>query len=229
MNTSKWLRGLLGVLVLAFGLGLLLNNVGAADFSGVFRDWWPVLLMLSGVVIVINNARSYLVGLFVFALGALYQLDVSGVIDVEPWSVVWPLLIIFIGLSLVFRRSMVASKVQKADREDVTAILGGVDIVNTSRAFKGSRISAILGGAEVDLRKAVITDGAVVEIFTFWGGVELIVPENVQIKNDVNGILGGVEIKTRQTDDPKQPTLIIAGDAIMGGVSVQNKPDGEKG
>lgn len=119
-------------------------------------------------------------------------------------------------------RSAARLSVSKTEREDITAILGGSDQRNSSQDFKGSKVSAIMGGVKLDLRKAVIKKEATIEIFTFWGGVELLVPSNVIVKNKSSVILGGIEDKTERDTSKDAPVLYITGDIIMAGVEVKN-------
>jgi hypothetical protein len=75
----------------------------------------------------------------------------------------------------------------------------------------------------VDLRDARIESGeAVIDTFAFWGGIEIIVPEDWQVACKGLPLMGGFEDKTRGAPDAKQ-RLIVKGLAIMGGVEIKNR------
>lgn len=224
MNRNTFTRNVTGVLIFALGAGLLLNALEIISIGNFIADYWPLGIIAAGVLVFINNWRSWLVSAFLVALGALYQLRELEVVDVQPWSVIWPLILIFVGLSIVFSRSYNGKRVTKAERDDVTAIMAGVEVKNHSKSFKQSNATAIMGGAVIDLRGADFDKNALVEVFSFWGGVEVIVPDNVIVRNQVSNIMAGTEDKTKQNTDKNSPVLTVAGTVIMAGVSIRNNP-----
>ena len=224
MNRQTLSRNITGIVVFAAGAGLLLNALNVISINNLVNDYWPLIIVLAGVLILINSWRSWPVAAFLVALGGLYQLREAGIVDVQPWSLVWPLILIFVGVSIMFGRSYTGKRVSKADRDDVSAILAGANVNNHSKAFKQSNATAIMGGARLDLREANFDKNALVDIFAFWGGVEIIVPENVVIRNQVSNIMAGTEDKTHQNTTKNSPVLTIAGTVIMAGVSIRNRP-----
>ena len=102
------------------------------------------------------------------------------------------------------------------------AILGGVSRGSSSRDFRGGDLTAILGGCEIDLRRAAINGEAVIDIFAMWGGIELKVPEDWAVESRVTPLLGGVEDKTRPPQGASAHRLLLRGFAIMGGVEIKN-------
>jgi predicted membrane protein len=102
------------------------------------------------------------------------------------------------------------------------AMLGGTKTVNSSDDFRGGQAVAVMGGCEIDLRKAsVAAEEAVLDVFAFWGGVVVIVPEDWEVDNQVNAFLGGVEDKSHPAPGSKQ-RLVLTGTVIMGGAEVKH-------
>ena len=86
--------------------------------------------------------------------------------------------------------------------------------------YTGGSVTAIFGGVELDLRQAKIKDGAVIDVFTFCGGVNINMPDDVIVKNGVHGILGGSEDKTAPKPSAKK-TIHLRGECILGGLEVK--------
>lgn len=79
-----------------------------------------------------------------------------------------------------------------------------------------------MGGAKLDLRKATIKKEATVEVFALCGGIELVVPREITVRNQTSAILGGVEDKSEREGGKNAPVLYITGDVIMSGVEIKN-------
>ncbi len=211
-----------GIVIIILGVTTLLSNIGVAHFDNVFATWWPLLIILWGICIFIDNPRNYLWPFLLVLFGTLWQLERLEFIDFSPWQIVWPVVIILVGGSILFDRKGSHVKLDKNERHDVTAILSGSDIKNGSSDFKGGKVTAVMGGAQLDLRKATIKKSATIEVFAFWGGIEILVPEDVLVKNQTNNILGGIEEHTAAPKSADAPVLNIVGDIIMAGVEVKN-------
>jgi hypothetical protein len=102
------------------------------------------------------------------------------------------------------------------------AILGGVSRGNNSRTFRGADLLAIMGGCEIDLRKAAINGEAVIDVFAMWGGIEIRVPEDWTVVSQVFPLMGGVDDKTRPPQGATAHRLVLRGFAIMGGIEIKN-------
>ncbi len=215
-------RIIMGLLIVAVGLSFLLTNLNILPFSVAIGDWWPIFVIVAGVIILLNDLKNYLWALLVIALGVIFQLNQFDVIDVNPWQLFWPAVIIVVGLSVIITRSPSCQRVASQDREDVTAILSGSETKVQSKDFKGSRVVTVCGGAMLDLRDATIKKEATIDLFAFWGGIEIYVPSGVIVKNSTSAIMGGVENKATNSDVKETaPILHIIGDVVMSGVEIK--------
>lgn len=101
--------------------------------------------------------------------------------------------------------------------------MGGVVRSSNSQDFRGGELTAVMGGCEIDLRNAVIKEGeAQLEIFAFWGGVEIKVPEDWTVVVQVVPIMGGVEDKSVPPKGGASKKLVLSGHCIMGGAEIRN-------
>jgi hypothetical protein len=83
---------------------------------------------------------------------------------------------------------------------------------------------AFLGGVEMDLRDARFSQRDVkIRAFAFMGGVDIVVPDDIEVDVAGIGIMGGFDHKESNVGLPNAPRLRVTGLAFMGGVNVKRK------
>jgi predicted membrane protein len=169
-------------------------------------------------------------GLILTFAGAALLLDKLYFLSFSLWDF-WPLMIVAIGLSMIWRSSTRRrhysrewpTSVDSDSTLSGTAIMSGFRRTSNSQDFRGGELTAIMGGCEVDLREASIKDGeAIIDVFAFWGGIELKVPTDWSVVVMGSPLMGGFDDKTRSPQGGSTKRLIIKGYAIMGGVEISN-------
>jgi hypothetical protein len=113
---------------------------------------------------------------------------------------------------------------QDLQPDKMIAIFGGVTRTGRWRVRKKIQAFALFGGMDLDLRDAVF-EAPVVEIAGFWcfGGLDMKVPEGIDVRDQTAGIFGGTEVRDIGDPVPGAPTLVIKGVALFGGVSVRGR------
>ena len=227
MKKNFLVRAFFGVTITAFGGVLLLRNLEIIKFDSWHLFWgtvWAVGLILAGLMTIFSSRRASLRvwGLLLMTIGVSIGLGAYGVINISVWKIFWPVMLIAIGLIV-----SVGSGGHKRSKKSVADDSGNEKIAifygEESRVkgdYTGGSATAIFGGVELDLRRANIKDGAVIDIFTFCGGVSISLPDDVIVKNEVRGILGGSEYKTVSKSSAKK-TIILRGECILGGLEVK--------
>jgi predicted membrane protein len=106
------------------------------------------------------------------------------------------------------------------------AVFSGVRRRVDSQEFAGGEVTAVFGGAEIDLRGAGMTkEEVIIDVNAVFGGVEIYAPDTWEVVMRGAPIFGGYDDGTtlpRRVEGKKTPRLIIAGSAVFGGVSVKN-------
>lgn len=114
------------------------------------------------------------------------------------------------------------------ERSYAVALLGGTRRGGRWIPARTNVAIAIMGGAELDFREAMMGPGVTeLSVFALWGGVEVIVPPGMNVESHGIGLLGGFEHTAEGTPDPRAPTLRITGVALMGGVDISVRHAGE--
>ena len=216
----NWGRLYFGVLVVAVGTILLLDNADVLDAGDVFSTWWPVAVILAGVLALVANPRHWPVAVIIIAVGTAFLLSNLDVLDIG--DLIFPAAIILVGLVILFGRGM-GTKQEAGDRVSSFNVFSGSEVSSHSKQFQGGSVSAVFGGAEIDLRDALPAPEAALDVFTAFGGIEIKVPEGWQVR--VNGLplFGGIENVTAKEKLPEShPVLAVNATVLFGGLEIKH-------
>jgi predicted membrane protein len=215
-----------GLIVIAVGVLMTLDNLQIVDASQYLR-FWPAALVVLGLVKIGHSSEGTggAFGGFLFiVIGAWLLLEQTTLVRISFWDM-WPALLVAFGVFLVWkgissprRRTSVVSN----DLISAMAVLGGVSRGNNSAAFRGGELTAVMGGCELDLRHAAIDGEAVIDVFALWGGIEIRVPQDWTVVSHVTPVLGGVDDQTRPPQTASRHRLVLRGFIVMAGVEIKN-------
>jgi len=219
-----------GFIIISLGVLYTLQNLGIL-YARDYTRYWPILLALYGVsrIVQCDTVPQKVWGGFWAFVGTVWFLDRLEVVYFD-FIDLWPLILVALGLSLIWgtsrRRGVMIGGSTVDDSSSVInafALLGGFKRSNDAQDFRGGEATAIMGGCELDLRRASIKEGkAVLNLVAIMGGVEIRVPEDWKVVMEGVPILGGFEDKTRPLGPESTKRLVVRGYAVMGGVEIKN-------
>ncbi|MEO1084241.1 MAG: hypothetical protein AAFY88_08360, partial [Acidobacteriota bacterium] len=139
----------------------------------------------------------------------------------------WPIFLVLLGLSIVVRSFLPATRARrrKAATSSTGSALLGNRTVEPEGVYPGGEASALLGALTLDLKNVQLPpEGAVVEVFAFWGGIEIQVPHGMPVDNKVIPFMGGAEDKSEPPHEvpPEAPRLEVRGFVWMAGLDIKN-------
>lgn len=227
-------RLVFGFVVILLGVLFTLDNLGVLEAGELLR-WWPAAFVVFGISRLAGlYCRQRIVAGIVFTLvGALLLLREAGFPAPDPWAF-WPILLVAAGISMVsgtLRRARGADAPVAPDTPGAAedslfstfVMWSGVERKVGSLDFRGGDVTAIMGGAEIDLRQAKMPAGrAVVDVMVLWGGLDLFVPPGWKVTVEALPLMAGVEDATRAPAGETSGHLVVKGLVLMGGVDIKN-------
>lgn len=216
----------IAIVLIVLGVVFLLGNLDIinVDIGDLISNWWPLILILLGVI-GLFQARSTPVGsIFLIVIGAVLLLVTH---DVADFDILWPIVIIGAGIWVLFhnrvsRRPTAADEVGQ-DSINVSALFSGSEHRITSQSFQGGNVSASFGAVELDLSGAGLAESPVLNVNVFMGGVELRVPDEWVVNVNGSPVLGGIEYsRTQPAATDGAPTLIINASIAFGGLEIKS-------
>jgi predicted membrane protein len=90
-----------------------------------------------------------------------------------------------------------------------------------AQALKHAVIDCSFGSVKAFFDNAVVDkDGAIIEIFNSFGGVEIYLPRNWRLIDDVNCVFAGIDVKNPGFEQAAGSTVTLKGEISFGGVEI---------
>lgn len=222
INSILW-----GIALLAVSAVLTLNAFGITNIEIFFDGWWTLFIIVPSFIGLFNghDKTANIIGLLI---GTFLLLACQNILDFDIlWKLALPLIIAVIGIKMIIGgigRNRGFVKSIEANGDDVKtgfAAFSGQDINFDNEIFKGAELTAVFGGIKLDLRNAVFEGDTVINTCCIFGGTDILLPQNVNIKVNSNSIFGGVDSKKHQNSKDNQYTVYLNGTCIFGGVDVK--------
>jgi predicted membrane protein len=179
-----------------------------------------------------------IIGIVLIVAGAWKLANMWGIIENDwlwrqPWTTyIAPAALIYLGVLVIvnsYRRDpdqwlqRPLPIGEEGKRICCSVQYGGDEYIYRGEPFHGARLDAFCGGIRMDLRNATITEDEEIDIHTFMGGIELLVPANVNVIVKSRSFIGGVGNDTAMCSDKNAHNLHITASNFFGGVSVKNE------
>ena len=222
-NSILW-----GIVLVALGAVFAMKALGVG-VDIVFEGWWTLFIIVP-CGIGLFTEREKLGNIIGICIGVLLLLAVREVITFSMlWDLLIPVIVILIGLKMIIgaflnKKSDEAYRKAKASGKPMkngTAVFCGTEMKLAGERFEGAELNAVFGGVDCDLRGAEITEDCVITACAIFGGIDIFVPENVNVNIRSTAIFGGASDETKRSFDNGKPTVYVRATALFGGVDVK--------
>lgn len=214
-----------GLVFIVLGLIFGLNALGITDINIFFRGWWTLIIIIPSLIGVIKDSTKFSNYIWLL-LGIVLFLTAQGILDINKvGKLIFPAILVCIGIAIIFKDTISTKtndkikELNKDDKEEYYATFSSEKITFSGAEFKGVTLNSIFGGMDLDLRGTKIEQDQIINATAVFGGIDIFVPDDVNVKVKSTSIFGGISNKSQEKEN--RPTIYVKGFCLFGGVEVK--------
>lgn len=216
-----------GIALIILGALFALNSLNITSIDVFFDGWWTLFIIVPCAVGLFTE-REKTGNIIGIVFGVFLLLCCQEILSFSVmWKILIPAVIVIVGLKMVFTglfgnkaNEIITTLKQNGSQPRVScAAFSGCDLNYDGEVFEGAELTAVFGGIECDLRNAIIEKDCAIRVSAIFGGVDVLVPDNINVKVNSNCIFGGISNKT--SVHKGAPTIYISGTCIFGGAEIK--------
>ena len=205
---------IIGILLVVAAIGYIGNVFEVWHFTLFFPGWWTLFIIVPAVIALAANGfrPTYAV---LLGIGLLLLITRLGILPSWLSKLFIPVIILAIGFLIIFRGK------ENGSMPLYIAVFSGRTPNYNGKEFTGAICMAFLGGVDLKLKQATIRDGAEIDALAIFGGVDVILPPDVNVEASCIPLFGGLSEPKNRVYDSSFPTVKINAIAIFGGIDVK--------
>lgn len=218
-----------GIALVSVGVIFVLNAFGITNIELFFDGWWTLFIIVPCFIGIFSEREKTgnIIGLLI---GVFLLLCCQNVLSFDMlWKLAVPAIIVIIGLKLILGavfgdKAIKLLESSKQNGENIKigcATFSGQDLNFDSEEFNGAELTAVFGGVKCDLRNAIIEKDCAITATAVFGGIDIFVPDYVNVKINSNSIFGGVSDKNHRSTIQDAATVYINATCMFGGVDIK--------
>lgn len=215
---------IMGAILIACGVIYILGIFDVIDMNISFDGWWTLFIIVPSISGLITS-KDKIWNTFCLLLGIYLLLAAQGVIEYAiGFKLAAPIIIILLGIKLIVKSSSSQKKIKNEEKGETEcmAAFSSQTFDYADEEITIAKIGAVFGGANCNLTDAKINDGSQLELLCVFGGADILVPENVNVKINTFCLFGGISDKrVIKPTDKSAVTLVIKGFCIFGGADIK--------
>ncbi len=228
-------RIVLALVFVTFGLVALGNNLGWWNIDDLFLEWWPMIIILIGLVTVFSPGGSWGGGIFLIFLGVLFLLHSHDIYDIS--DLIWPAMLVMVGV-IVWPRKRYRTNDNGSGEEsfsdnhystnadhvfNINTLFNSRREIVRDDSLAGGHGTAVFGNLDLDLRGSKPNDNIYIEVTGIFGNVSVVVPADWKIIKHGGPIFGKIDDKRINVPESGfAKTVTIEMNAIFGKVDLLN-------
>ena len=220
-----------GIILIIVGIIIGLNALEITNINIFFKGWWTLFIIVPSFIDLFKekDKTGNIIGLII---GISLLLASNDILDFNYiWKLMFPTILIIIGLSFVFKDT-INSKIKKEIKKEIKKLNKNIendyyatfssqnlDFYNDE--FKNCNLNAIFGGINCNLHKANIKKDVIINSSAIFGQIKIIVPNDINIKIVSKSIFGGVSDNRINKDRTSKVTIYINATCMFGGLEIK--------
>lgn len=197
----------IGLILIIIGVIIGLNAFHITNIDLFFDGWWTLFIIVPCFFGLFKDQdkTGNIIGLIV---GIYLLLYCQGLINFQfAWKLVVPVIFVLIGLKMIFKDTFNKKKPRQNIYDNQLYIGGNYDVT--------------FNGLILDLSKAYLNEETNITISTLFGGVDLYLPDDVNIQIQSSNFLGGVDLHKIENKIENTKVIYLNARCIFGGINIK--------